>query len=103
MNTPNAPGANRPIDLDEVARLIEMLEADLVRARGGEGDTGQLRAEVEQLRALLGGGAPQAGQPEVRAGLSGVRAQLHVLGDELFDDAVKTGEYLARIGRLLGL
>lgn len=100
MSTPSTP---RSIDLDEVARLIDTLEADLARARAGQADTGQLRAEVEQLRALLGGEAQDAAQPEVRAGLSGVRAQLHMLGDELFDDAVKTGEYLARIGRLLGL
>jgi len=28
---------------------------------------------------------------------------MHALGDEVFTDAVKGGDYLARIGRLLGL
>lgn len=93
----------QPIDLDEVARLVATLEADLARARAGQLDTAPLRAEVEQLRALLGATEAHAAQPQVRAGLSGVRGHLHALGDALFDDALKTGEYLARIGRLLGL
>ena len=35
--------------------------------------------------------------------LHGVRAALANVGDELFTDAVKGSDYLARIGRILGM
>jgi multidrug resistance efflux pump len=89
------------IDLDAARRLVEQLERDLAAAQSGKVDPAVLQAEVEQLRALL---AQQTAAPaEVHAGLSGVRDRMHTLGDELFNDAVKSGDYLARIGRLLGL
>lgn len=88
------------IDLAEVERLVDALERDLARARRGEADIGELRGEVEQLRATLAGGAAHA---DVHRGLLGVRDRMHALGDTLFDDALKAGEYLARLGRLLGM
>lgn|GEM_PF-382337 len=91
----------RPIDLDAVARLVDQLEQDLEKARAGRADTETLRAEVEQLRALLA--AEEPAHDEVHAGLWGLRERLHALSDELMVDAVKGGDYLARIGRLLGL
>lgn len=91
----------RPIDLDAVARLVDQLEQDLERARAGRASTETLRAEVEQLRTLLA--ADEPAHEEVHAGLSGLRERLHALSDELVVDAVKGGDYLARIGRLLGL
>ena len=94
-------GPQRPIDLDEVARLVETLDRDLARARQGDADVVLLRGEVEQLRAALA--APSPAHGDVQRGLSGVRERLHALGDELFDDAVKSGDIIARIGRLLGL
>ena len=92
---------SRPIDLDAVARLGDQLEQDLARARTGAASPDTLRSEVEQLRALLAAGEPAPA--EVHAGLSGLRERLHALSDELVTDAVKSGDYLARIGRLLGL
>lgn len=89
------------VDLDAIARLVDQLEADLARAREGTASTDTLRAEVEQLRALLAAGAPA--HEEVHAGLSGVRERLHALTDEVVTDVVKSGDYLARIGRLLGM
>jgi hypothetical protein len=89
------------IDLPAVARLLEQLENDLARVQAGTASADTLRAEVEQLRALLARDA--AAPTEVHAGLTGVRDRLHALSDELFTDAVKSGDYLARIGRLLGL
>jgi hypothetical protein len=92
---------SKPIDLDAVARLVDQLEHDLARARQGAATPDTLRAEVEQLRALLAAGEPAPA--EVHAGLSGLRERMHALSDELVTDAVKSGDYLARIGRLLGL
>jgi hypothetical protein len=103
MATRNESGGptNRSIDLDEVARLVETLERDLDRARHGAADVDVLRGEVEQLRTALA--AQASAQADVQRSLSGVRERMHALGDELFDDAVKGGDYIARIGRLLGM
>lgn len=93
--------ARPPVDLDAVARLIDQLEADLARARSGTASTDTLRAEVEQLRSLLASDQPVP--DDIHAGLHGLRERLHALTDELVNDAVKGGDYLARLGRLLGL
>ncbi len=98
MNSPPDP---RPVDLDEVRRLVDTLEADLAQAQQGRLDPDRLRTEVEALRAALG--ADQGRDEHVARGLQGLRERMHQLGDTLFDDAVKSGEYIARIGRLLGL
>ena len=91
----------RPVDLDAVAQLVTQLERDLERARSGGASVDTLRAEVEQLRAALAAGTPS--EHEVSEGLASVRSRLHDLGDELETDAFIGADYLARIGRLLGL
>lgn len=88
------------IDLDAAARLVEMLERDLAQARAGGGDLARVRAEVEQLRALL---AAQGPQHEVHEGFGRLREALHALREEVARDAFEVGDYVARIGRLLGL
>jgi len=55
---------------------------------------------VEQLRAALTSAQPHE---EVHGGLAGLREKLHAASDELLDDAIRTGDYIARIGRLLGM
>jgi hypothetical protein len=97
---PSQPGR---IDLDAAARLVETLERDLAQARLDHSDASrveQLRADVEQLRAALAAAPPHE---EVRAGLHAVRGSLHALSDELQLDAFRVSDYIARIGRLLGL
>jgi hypothetical protein len=102
MTSPNTPRSGQ-IDLDAAARLVDMLERDLATARQGDGEVEhveRLRADVEQLRAALA--APPAHE-EVHAGLHALRDNLHAVRDELQRDAFKVGDYIARIGRLLGL
>lgn len=101
--TPEAGGTprNTPVDLQAAARLVEQLEHDLAAARAGSANLDRLRSEVDQLRALLAQPAPSSA--EVHASLSGVRSWLHAFSDELFTDAVKSGDYLARLGRILGM
>jgi hypothetical protein len=95
------PSGGRPVDLDAVAELVAQLERDLERARTGGASVDTLRAEVEQLRAALASGTPSP--DDVSQGLRSVRSRLHDLGDELETDAFIGADYLARIGRLLGL
>jgi hypothetical protein len=91
---------NRAIDLQETARLIDALERDLARLQSGEGDLANLRADVERLRSALASAQPHE---DVHGGLAGLRERLHAASDELLADAIRTGDYIARIGRLLGL
>jgi hypothetical protein len=97
----NITGNGGPtVDLEETARLIDALEQDLARLKSGQGDLDHLRADVEQLRAALTSAQPHE---EVHGGLAGLREKLHAASDELLDDAIRTGDYIARIGRLLGM
>jgi hypothetical protein len=89
------------VDLGEVTRLVDALERDLDKVADDASGVETLRGEVQQLRAALGSAQPASG--EVHSGLENVRDLLHRAGDELFDDAVKVGDYVARIGRMLGL
>jgi hypothetical protein len=47
--------------------------------------------------------APEPSHGELNQGLHGVRDRLAALSDELFGDALKGSDYIARIGRILGL
>ena len=89
------------VDLGEVTRLVDALERDLDKLGEGASGVETLRNEVEQLRSALRSTEPAP--REVHSGLENVRDLLHRAGDELFDDAVKVGDYIARIGRMLGL
>lgn len=89
------------VNLDDVARLVDQLERDLGQVRSGGTSIDTLRTEVEQLRRALDTAEPSHG--ELNRGLHGVRERLAALSDELFGDALKGSDYIARIGRLLGL
>lgn len=93
-------GNRRAIDLDAAARLVEALESDLERLKSGQGSAEQLRADVERLRAALTSPQPHEA---LHGGLTGLREKLHAASDELLTDAIRTGDYIARIGRLLGM
>lgn len=94
-NPPDKPATG--VDLEEVARLVTALERDLEKVRAGSADLDTLRAEVTQLRMALEAPAPARG--EVHKGLHGIRALLQRAEDELLADA----DYVARIGRMLGM
>jgi hypothetical protein len=55
MANDNVP---KPVDLNEAARLIDALERDMAKVRGGSADVQRLRDEVEALRKLLDAPAP---------------------------------------------
>lgn len=91
------------IDLDAATRLVSLLERDLAQARSAGADAehlARLRADVDQLRAAL---AAEPAPEEVHAGLHALRDTLHAVRDELQTDAFTVGDYIARVGRLLGM
>ena len=94
-------GIPGPVNLDEAQKLVDALERDLAKVRAGAGDVETLRSEVEALRGVLSAEAPE--HERVRERLHGVKAGLEGVGETLYEDAFKLGDYLARIGRMLGL
>lgn len=100
-DTPRPDRTASGIDLDEISRLIDALEHDLARARTDSSHIDSLRAEVDQLRAMLGVEEPAS--EDLQRELSGLRDLMHRLGDELINDAFEGSQYITRIGRMLGL
>ena len=94
-------GGAEPVNLDDVQRLVDALERDLAKVRAGAAGVDSLRDEVEALRSALSAEEPR--EEQVRERLHGVRSTLEDVGETLYEDAVKLGDYLARIGRMLGL
>jgi hypothetical protein len=88
------------VDLANVKRLVDALERDLAKVQDGSGDLDTLRAEVEQLGAALR--EPEV-DDDVHLKLHGIRALLRKIENELIDDALKAGDYITRIGRMLGM
>jgi hypothetical protein len=99
-NSKQEPGAE-PVNLDDVQRLVDALERDLAKVRAGAAGVDSLREEVEAQRSAQSAAEPR--EEHVRERLHGVRSTLEDVGETLYEDAVKLGDYLARIGRMLGL
>ena len=89
------------IDLDEVARLVDALERDLARVRGGSRDMLVLRDEVETLKNILN--SPIRRHHWVREGLQATKQSIEDGLDAAKAEGLKAGQYLAEIGRILGM
>ena len=92
---------DRKIDLEEVAKLVLVLEHDVAKAQTGSTDIQALRDEVEALRRLLNASAPDNAQVGDR--LRTIRSILPDTLEIVIDDAKTVAEYIARIGRMLGM
>ena len=82
------------VNLDEVAKLIESLEQDLAGVRTGSRDIQRLRDEVETLKNVLN-------SPVRRH--HWVRDALHDIREAVVAEGIKGSQYVAEIGRILGL
>ena len=89
------------VDLEAAARLVAALERDLKKVSGDSRDMQRLRDEVQTLKNLLN--SPVRRPHWVREGLHGVRDVFERAKDEVLADGVKGGQYLAELGRILGL
>ena len=96
MTTPEF--SQQVIDLAEVRRLVAALESDLGQVQSGSKDVQALRDEVEALRAVL-----HADVAEVGPQLQKVHSSLGDMIDSIEAAAIVPADYIARIGRLLGL
>jgi hypothetical protein len=93
--------SNQEIDLDAAARLITALEQDLRKVSGESGDLQRLRDEVETLKNVLG--SPVRRHHWVGEGLHSIREVFENALDTAFVEGLKGSQYVAQIGRILGL
>ena len=94
-------GRGRRIDFDEVETLVTALARDLAKVQTGSKDVQALRDEVEALRTVLS--SERAGVAGVSPRLERIHAIMNSAVDTVIEDAIKAADYVARIGRMLGL
>lgn len=98
---PGTGGKTQEIDLEEVGKLIEAMERDLARVRGGSQDMQRLRDEVETLKNVLN--SPVRKHHWIRDGLHTLRTNLEETLESALAEGMKASQYVAEIGRILGL
>jgi hypothetical protein len=101
MKKSRNPGASAEIDFEEVTKLIHALERDLASVRKGSRDVQLLRDEVETLKNVLS--SPIRRHHWVREGLQAVREAVENGMETIAADGLKAGQYIAEIGRILGM
>ena len=89
------------IDLDEVATLLEALEKDLANVQGSEKDIQRLKDEVQTLKNVLT--SPVRRHHWVRDGLHSIRHVFENALDTAVARGLKGSQYVAEIGRILGM
>jgi len=91
----------KKIDLEKVAQLVDALERDLAKVQSGSRDVQLLRDEVETLKNVLN--SPIRRHHWVREGLHGLRQAIENGLETVVADGLKAGQYIAEIGRILGM
>src|SRR5438552_15681578 len=91
----------RKIDLERVAQLIDALERDLAKVQSGSRDMQLLRDEVETLKNVLN--SPIRRHHWVREALQDMKRSIEDGLDAAKAEGLKAGQYLAEIGRILGM
>jgi hypothetical protein len=99
--TKHSKQASREIDFEEVTKLVHALERDLASVRKGSRDVQLLRDEVETLKNVLS--SPIRRHHWVREGLHAVRDAVENGLETVAADGLKAGQYIAEIGRILGM
>ena len=92
---------SQKVDFEEVTKLIHALERDLGKVKKGSSDVQLLRDEVETLKNVLN--SPIRRHHWVREGLQAVREAVENGVETVAADGLKAGQYIAEIGRILGM
>jgi predicted nucleic acid-binding Zn-ribbon protein len=89
------------VDFEEVNKLVHAIERDLAQVRTGSRDLQMLRDEVETLKNVLS--SPVRRHHWVREGLHALRKAFEEGVETVAADGLKAGQYIAEIGRILGM
>ncbi len=91
----------REVDLHKVDELVAALEQDIAKISGDSPELQRLKDELQTLRNVLD--SPVRRHHWVRDGLHGIRESIDAVVDEIVLDGIKGSQYVAQIGRILGL
>lgn len=94
-------GVAQEVDLEAVKRLLDALERDLPKAGGGGPELQALRDEVETLKKLLE--SPVRRHHWFREALHDLRMALDEGTETALAKGITVGQYVAAIGRILGM
>jgi len=89
------------LDIGRAKSLVEEISANLAALPQDSAKYAQLRAEVEDLRAMLG--RADAHLPLIEDRMKSVHALSDQAAVELRADGIRVGMFLSEIGRMLGL
>jgi len=89
------------LDIGRAKSLVEEISANLAALPQDSAKYAQLRAEVEDLRAMLG--RADAHLPLIEDRMKSVHALSDQAAAELRADGIRVGMFLSEIGRMLGL
>lgn len=89
------------VNLEAAARLITALEQDLNKVSGDSSDIQRLRDEVETLKNVLN--SPVRRHHWVEEGLHSIREVFENALDTAVAKSLKGSQYIAEIGRILGM
>jgi hypothetical protein len=92
---------NNKLDIGAAKRLVEEISANLDGLPEHSARHAQLRAEVEELQAMLAHAGSDS--PELADKIESVRTSLDHAALELHADGIRAGVFLSEIGRILGL
>lgn len=89
------------LDIDRAKILVEEISANLAALPQDSAKYAQLRAEVEDLKAMLG--STDAHLPLIEDRMKSVHSSFDRAAVELRADGIRVGIFLREIGRMLGL
>lgn len=89
------------VNLEAAAKLIAALEQDLNKVSGDSRDIQRLRDEVETLKNVLN--SPVRRHHWVKEGLHSIREVFENALDTAVARSLKGSQYIAEIGRILGM
>ena len=93
--------SNSPFDIDAAKKLVDEISNNLNALPKDSARHGELRAEVEELKAMLR--QADAPRPEIEGKMRSVHALFDRAVSELHADGIRAGIFLREIGRILGL
>lgn len=88
-------------DIDRAKSLVEEISANLAALPEDSAKYAQLRAEVEDLKRMLGDA--EVHLPQVEDRMKSVHGLFDRAAAELRADGIRVGMFLSEIGRMLGL
>jgi predicted nuclease with TOPRIM domain len=92
---------DKNLDLEAARKLVDDLTRQLAEAGKGGAKIEELRAEVKSLHEILN--KPETEHSWIADRLTAIEDVFEHAAVELLADGIKAGQYLAEIGRILGV